>query len=108
MNELLNGLPNHFPVGALTAPTPRHVVCLRKLEKKKPGMDTPQHAPTVLGAYWKLSHAHLHASMQRVTLRRRGFTVSEIQTEGYPKWEAFKLSPIGDWIMFEIYITTIH
>lgn len=108
MTDLLNQLPTYFPANALTAPMPRYVVCVRKLEQRKPGMETRQHKPKPVGAYWKLGRAQLQASLQCVMFRRRGFTITEIQCEGPVKWEACKLSPTGAWMMFEITIDTIQ
>lgn len=85
---------------------PRHIVSVRRLVKTPPGTEPPVFEPTLVGAYWDFPIARDHAALVCDDFRVRGFTVSEITCEGPVKWEAFKLDAFGNWIMFEIYITT--
>jgi hypothetical protein len=98
-------VPGYFPKHLI--PDPRHVVSMRRLVKTPPGSEPVTLEPTMVGAYWDYPVAHDHAALVCDNFRLKGFTITEIQCEGPVKWEAAKLDRLGNWIIYEIYITTI-
>lgn len=99
-------VPGYFPKHLI--PDPRHVVSMRRLVKTPPGSEPVTLEPTTVGAYWDYPVARDHAALVCDNFRVKGFTITEIQCEGPVKWEACKLSPTGEWMMFEITIDTIQ